>query len=461
MGVYSTIVREVVNPVYLLKNGSYQQLEFLKEMEKVQYLSQREIVQLQFERLKALVTHAYDTCPFYKERFDRSGFNPRKFQSPADLEKVPELTKSDIQANMGSMISRSFPKETLVRDKTGGSSGNPLVFYYQRDRIDSRHAAITRHNRWAGWDIGDKVGLIWGAYSDLEGYKKLKSRLRNSLLTRYLVLDTSSMTEGKIAGYVEQLRRYRPKVLLAYTNSLVLLASYMKDRGVDDVRPDGIVCTCELLTPESRSLIESVFRCKVFDRYGSREVAVIASECDRHDGMHINADNLFLEFTKEGKGVGYGEVGDILITDLRNIGMPLIRYRIEDMGAPSDATCSCGRGLPLMKMMAGRVTDFIVTPEGKIVSGVALATYMITNIEGVGQVQLVQETRDRLTVKLVRNDRYTGETSKSLLSNARKFLGDGIRIEIEYVDSIPRSPSGKLFFSISKVNPSSSLQSGH
>ncbi len=144
MGVYSAIVREVINPVYLLKNGSYQQLEFLKEMEKVQYLSRREILQLQFERLKALVTHAYGTCPFYKERFDQSGFNPSKFQSPEDLEKVPELTKSDIQANMGAMISRSFPKETLVRDKTGGSSGNPLVFYYQRDRIDSRHAATVR-----------------------------------------------------------------------------------------------------------------------------------------------------------------------------------------------------------------------------------------------------------------------------------------------------------------------------
>jgi phenylacetate-CoA ligase len=133
---------------------------------------------------------------------------------------------------------------------------------------------------------------------------------------------------------------------------------------------------------------------------------VIASECDHHEGLHINADNLYLEFVKDGKNVGPGGVGEILITDLRNFGMPLIRYKIEDTGSPSDRVCGCGRGLPLMGMVAGRVTDFIVTPEGKIVSGVALATYMITNIKGVGQVQLVQNEMSALKIKLIRNPQY-------------------------------------------------------
>jgi len=150
----------------------------------------------------------------------------------------------------------------------------------------------------------------------------LKSRLRNKILTRYLVLDTSSMTEELLGQYAKELKSYKPKILLAYTNSLVMLANYIKDHGIGDIRPKGIVCTCEVLTPEYRKLIESVFGCKVFDRYGSREVSVIASECDRHEGMHINADNLFLEFSRDGRNVASGETGEILITDLRNYGCP-------------------------------------------------------------------------------------------------------------------------------------------
>jgi len=225
----------------------------------------------------------------------------------------------------------------------------------------------------------------------------------------------------------------------------------MKEKGVGDIRPKGIIGTCEVLTPENRSLIESVFGCKIFDRYGSREVSVIASECEYHEGMHINADNLFLEFTKEGKNVSRGEMGEVLITDLMNYGMPLIRYRIEDMGSPTDRVCKCGRGLPLMEMMAGRVTDFIVTPKGKIISGVALATYMITNIEGIQQVRLLQEEIARLTILLIKGEKYGEETERVLLERARKFLDDSLKLEIVYVDDLPKSSSGKSMFSISHV----------
>jgi len=451
MGLYSKAVKYVFNPLFLIREGSQRQLKYLKEMEEVQYYSRNRILELQWERLSAMLQHAYDTCPFYTKRFQAAGLNPKKMESFDDLEKLPVLTKADIQNNLSEMISQAYLDKSLIKDKTGGSTGSPLVYYYNRERLDSRHAATVRHNRWAGWEIGDKVGLIWGAHSDLTGLGKMKSRLRNQLLTRYLVLDTSAMTEEKIGTYAKELRKYQPKILLAYTNSLVMLANYMKENGITDIRPTGIVCTCEVLTPEYRTLIESAFGCKVFDRYGSREVAVIASECDHHEGLHINADNLFLEFVKDGKNVKPGEVGHTLITDLRNFGMPLIRYKIEDMGTASEKVCGCGRGLPMMAMVAGRVTDFIVTPDGKILSGVALATYMITNIKGIGQVQLVQDEKDALKIKMIRNPQYTDATSKELLERANKFIGSGMKFEIEFVEEIPKSPSGKMIFSVSSV----------
>jgi phenylacetate-CoA ligase len=451
MDLYAKVVRHILNPLALIREGSGRQLKYLKEMEEVQFYPQGRLLELQWQRLQKLLRHAYRSCPFYGERFREAGIDPERMQSPDDLQKLPPLSKPEIQEHFSEMISRDFPEKALIRDKTGGSTGSPLVFYYDRERLDSRHAATVRHNRWAGWDIGDKVGLIWGAHSDLAGFGRLKAQLRNRILTRYLVLDTSAMTEDLLGRYAEELRRYDPKVILAYTNSLVMLANYMKAHGIDDIRPEGIVCTCEVLTPEYRGLIESVFGCKVFDRYGSREVSVIASECGHPGGMHINADNLFLEFVRDGRDVSPGEIGEILITDLRNYGMPLIRYRIGDMGSPSGKTCECGRGLPMMQMVAGRVTDFIVTPEGKIVSGVALATYMITNIRGVGQVQLVQDEVRRLEIRLVRNAQYGEETSRELLKRARKFLGGEMQFEIEFVDEIPKSPTGKSLFSVSSV----------
>jgi phenylacetate-CoA ligase len=451
MGIYEKTVKYIFNPFILIKEGSKKQLEYVKDMEEIQFLPPEKIRELQWRRLVQILDHAYRTCPFYTKRFQSAGLDPSKIRSADDLEQLPVVTKGDIQNNLSEMISQEYLDKPLIKDKTGGSTGSPLVFYYDRERLNSRHAATVRHNRWVGWEIGDKVGLVWGAYSDLVGYRKLKSQIRNQLQNRYLVLDTSSMTDEKIREYVEQLARYRPKILLAYTNSLVLLANYMKENRINNIRPEGIVCTCEVLTPEYRSLIESVFGCKVFDRYGSREVAVIASECDRHEGLHVNADNLYLEFVKDGKNVSPGEVGEILITDLWNFGMPMIRYKIEDMGSPSDKVCSCGRGLPLMEMVAGRVTDFIVTPEGKIVSGVALATYMITNIKGIGQVQLVQDDNDTVKIKMIRNPQYTEDTSRELMERAKKFLGSGMRFEIEFVEEIPKSPSGKAIFSISRV----------
>jgi phenylacetate-CoA ligase len=450
MEILAPVVKNIIYPLWLFKNNN-RELKYLMEYKRTQFYTPNQIKDLQWQRLQTLLDHAYKTCPFYTKHFKRVDINPSDIRTPADMLRVPILTKSEIQNYFDELKSNCYREEDLIRDKTGGSTGSPLVFYYNKERVYSRAAAAARHDRWTTWDIGKKMALLWGAASDLSGFNNIKGQIRNAVLNRKIVLDASSITEEQLRQFVKTVKRYKPNYFLSYANAMVLFARFIKENNITGIHPTAIITSAEVLTSDNRSLIENVFGCKVYNRYGCREFSVIASECSHHMGMHINAENLYVEFVKNGRHADPGETGEIIITDLLNYGMPMIRYKIGDMGSPIDKTCTCGRGLPLMNMIGGRVTDFIVTPDGKLVSGVAIATYVITNIAGIKQIQFVQETKEHVKIRLVRNNDFSGETLDKLNKNIVKFLGDKIKSEIEYVYNIPSEQSGKYLFSISTV----------
>jgi phenylacetate-CoA ligase len=324
-----------------------------------------------------------------------------------------------------------------------------MVFYYDEDRLDSRVAAAIRHNRWAGWDIGSRAAILWGAPRDMQSSRKLWPRLRNWILDRSMILDASALDDAAMDKFARELQRYRPTVLLAYANTLGLFARYVEANGITGIRPHGIVCSAEVLTDENRKLIEKVFGCPVYNRYGSREFSVIASECEAHRGMHINAENLLVEVLEDEKDAA--APGEIVVTDLRNRAMPLIRYRTRDVGRMLEGVCSCGRGLPLLDLAGGRVTDFLVATNGRKVSGIVIATYVITNIPGVRQVQFRQDEPKALLVNLVKGPAWSDEAQRQLFGKLREFLGADMELRIEFKEEIPREVSGKYRFSISTV----------
>src|SRR5690606_30868307 len=227
------------------------------------------------------------------------------------------------------MVSRLYARADLIPDMTGGSTGSPMQFYYDRHRLDSRVAATLRHNSWAGWQLGDLSAVLWGAPQDLQVGGTL-ARIRDWIIDRRILLDASRLTDEAMQHFAGELRRRKPKILQAYSNTLALFARYLRDHRITGINPQGIVCSAELLTDENRKLIEQTFGCPVFDRYGCREFAVIASECEVHDGMHINAENLLVEVLRDGEPC-VDQDGEIVVTDLRNLAMPMIRYRIKDM----------------------------------------------------------------------------------------------------------------------------------
>jgi phenylacetate-CoA ligase len=450
MDLYAPIARNLVAPLWAWKDGS-PHFGYLRELEKTQYWRQEKIRKLQWKLLKRMIDYAYGRVSFYKERLDSLGIKPEQIRSFDDYLQVPFLTKRDIQDRVQDLLATEFPKKNLVRNTTGGSTGSPLVFYLDQERMASRLASTLRHNRWAGWQTGHKVGVLWGARQDLTPFKSLKARLRNALLDRRLTLDTSSIDENKLSEFARDLKRFKPKIILAYANSAYLFAGFVAANQITGIRPEAVVTSAEVLHPHERQAIESVFGCPVFNRYGCRETSIIASECDRHSGLHLNAETLYVEIVKDGKPAQPGQTGEVVVTDLLNLAMPLLRYKVEDAASWAESDCPCGRNLPRLKEVSGRVTDFIVTPEGKLVSGASLTIYLITDIPGIRQVQIIQDTQRHLWFKLVRDGAFTEESMRKFDKKIRQFLGNSLSLDFEFVTEIPREPSGKYRFSISRV----------
>lgn len=445
----AVLIKHALFPAWAAKNRSAR-LRYLADLEQSQYLPASAIVRLQWERLDALLRHAYVESPYYRRRFLDAGVRPSALRSCEDLRDIPTIAKTDVQRCGAEMMASSYRDRPLVKDMTGGSTGSPMVFYYDEDRRDSRTAAAMRHDRWTGWDIGEKLAVLWGAPRDLARPPALKDRVRDWILQRSVMLDASAIDETRMTAFHERLVRERPPFLLAYANTLALFARFVRDQQLAPVRPRAIICSGEVLTDESRALIEATFAAPVFNRYGSREFSVIASECDRHEGLHVNAENLLVEVLHQGQPVIDRE-GEIVVTDLRNLAMPLIRYRTRDVGILSSRPCSCGRGLPLLHLSGGRVTDFLTAIDGRKVSGIALATYGITNIPGIEQVQFLQQDVASVTARIVRGPGWSEEGLQTLSRRLRGFLGDEMIVRTEFPESIPLEASGKYRFTISTV----------
>jgi phenylacetate-CoA ligase len=448
MSLLALAIRHVVYPSWELKNGSAHR-SHLQEMERRQFWSAERLAEHQWSSFKRLVTHAVDTCPYYRESFRRAGLSPADLRSPEDIRWVPTLSKQEIQAHRDEMISSRYRREDLIEDMTGGSTGSPMRFYYDRERRETRAAAVLRHDRWSGWNIGERRALLWGAQRDLP--RGLKARLRTRLINRTLALDASALDDAAMAQFAAKLKRYQPKVLVAYANTLALFARYVQAEKITGIKPQGIITSAEVLTRENRELIEKTFGCRVFDRYGCREFGVIASECSVHENMHISADNLLVE-TVAADGPCHGTEGEIVITDLRNLAMPMIRYQIKDVGRILPGACRCSRGLPLMELSGGRVTDFLTATDGRKVSGVVLATYVITRIPGIEQVQFVQSEPGAVTLNLVKGPDWSEHSTLTpLIAKAREYLGPDMRFDVSFRDRIPQEKSGKYRFAVSTL----------
>ncbi|MFO0930461.1 MAG: hypothetical protein U0736_26110 [Gemmataceae bacterium] len=454
MALHGSLVRHVLFPLVLRRRGDRAQLAYTQEFDRTQFLSPDELRDLQWRRLQTLLAHAYADCPFYRRRFDAAGVHPGDLRGLDDLRGLPILEKRDIQQDGADMVARSWPRDDLIRNQTGGSTGTPITFYLSHDRKCSRAAATLRHNGWAGWRVGDRAAVIWGAPQDrpADGWWP---RFKQTLLREPLWLDTAALTEATMTRFQTLLHQFRPRILQAYARSAVLFARWLEATGARPYQPLSIVTSAEVLEDDDRALLERVFGCPVYNRYGCREFSVIASECSAHTGLHTMAEGLYVEVvTPDGRPARPGETGSIVVTDLFNAAMPMIRYRIGDMGAWAGGACPCGRSLPRLERVAGRVTDFLVGGDGRLVSGVYLATYVVAHRPSLGQVQICQDRRGHVTYRVCPGPGFDPVVDGAYLDDAtRQHLGGNATAAVEVVAELPRAASGKFVFSRSTVVP--------
>lgn len=439
----SRLVRRVTYPLWARRNHpSYRR--YLRSFERSQWLSEVELQQLQLRLLRTQLIHAYNNVGFYRRSMEAKGITPLDIQSLDDLRFLPVLTKRDIQDHSAELLASSVPEECRSINHTGGSTGSPLQFWVDKERYGSRRASTDRHDMWAGLRPGDWCAVLWGSIYDMGTASIPPVTWKQRLLYRTLMLNTSVVSKSDLDEYIALLRRYRPRRLKAYAQSAAMFARYCRDTGADDIRFDSIITSAEVLLPEARLLIEETFGGRVFNRYGCREVSMIASECEHHTGLHINADALIVEIDPIPGGPPNS--GRVLVTDLYNRSMPLIRYEIGDVARwENHEPCPCGRNLPRLASVEGRITDFLRLPDGKMVSGPSL-TLVVAQIPEVRQVQFIQPNRGEIRLDVIPGNGFGNHTVDELKRRLRPYLGEQVRFSVRSVESIASEVSGKYRF---------------
>ena len=444
---YTSLCSSVLFPLHeRLKRHDSTSLR--RALEKSQWWPAERIERYRLERLRQFLGKVGSTVPYYQELFRRSGFDPLRVRACSELTAIPFLTKALIRSNSEALKARGAAG--LARYNTGGSSGEPLVFYIGRDRVSHDVAAKWRATRWWGVDIGDPEIVVWGSPIELGAQDWLRST-RDRLL-RTTLLPAFEMSESKLDDFVAEIRARRPTMLFGYPSALAHIARHAEKRGqrLNDVGIRVAFVTSERLYPEQRDQIARTFGCRVANGYGGRDAGFIAHECPA-GGMHITAEDIIVEIVDaEGKSQPSGAAGEIVVTHMATQSYPFIRYRTGDVGVLDARACACGRGLPLIKEIQGRTTDFVVARDGTIMHGLALV-YVVRDLQGVAKFKIVQESIEHTRVLLVADADFDRANTERIRSAMAQRLGAGVRIDVEFVDDIPVEASGKYRYVISKA----------
>jgi phenylacetate-CoA ligase len=416
------------------------------QRKKDEFLSAERKKDFQLKKLISLLTHANENCPYYTNIFKKLNFNPRDIKSTDDIKKLPILSKTDLIKNRDQMISKSHRLSDLNLNSSGGSTGVTVNFYQDQNWLIHQVSGARFFDSIAGFQSGCRVGYLWGAPSDNEGNTHWKAKLK-SVLTNVRLYDSFNMSEERMAQYHQELLKFKPDILVCYAGSIHLFSKFILKNKLKSQYPiKGIITSAETLTDDMRKTIESALNRPVFNRYGSREVGLIAAECEHHSGLHINESDMIVETDSS-----EGESGDFLVTNLNNFGMPLIRYQIGDVGEISNTPCTCGRSGSLITKLLGRSSDFFTTTDGRKIHG-EYFTHLFYGIDGVEQFQLTQETLDFFELKIIKNlTHWHDEQELKLRNEITNIFGVSIKLNIHFVSSIASTASGKYRFTISKV----------
>jgi phenylacetate-CoA ligase len=446
--LYGIVFQELLYPAWESGVRRRPTLRHLRWLERTQWCSADELRALQEAELGKLLAHAEKNVPQARRSFERACVHPEDVRSLDDLSKLPLLTREE--AGHFDERRSTGPPLPEIDKMTSGTTGVPLAFGYDLGSEYWRQATKLRGYGWAGYRPGDRSLHFWGSSAALHPTAR-RARVKASLdhfVKREHYVDCTERSEQALAGVVELIRRLKPSVILCYSQAGAALARYVVESGVRDWPDIRVICAAERLFPSDRVVVTEAFGPEVFETYGSREVMLIASECEAHCGLHISMENLVVEIiVRDANGARRarpGELGEVAVTDLHNYGAPFIRYLTGDLAVERPPErCACGRWLTMLERVEGRATDTLRDGAGRPVSGLFFNVLFASLAHKVRGFQVVQRRNRAIDLRMVPTSLFDDALLETVKRNCAKFL-PGVELRIELMPVIPVDPGGKL-----------------
>lgn len=434
---------------WLLTSRTRALYQFLKSME---FIDVANLKKFQEKRFRDLIKHAYHNVPFYKERMMVNNLEPRDISSISDLHCLPVTYKKDLrEQTLSKLLSENHDKSSMHRIKTSGSTGEPLVVYADKFQLEMRFAHTLRALEMTGWKFGFRQMRLWHQTIGMTTSQIVRERL-DALMMRRKFIPAFELTQNSIDKFSRKLTSFRPFLLDGYAESLNFI-SVAIGQGSLKISPHAVMSSAQQLTESTRLNIEKSFDCKVFDKYGSREFSGIAYQCDKSPYHHVQSESYIVEIIHNGRHARPGEIGEVLVTDLNNYSMPLIRYAIGDLArAVEQKPCPCGRPHELIGEIIGRTQALVACSNGVWLPGTFFAHFFKDFDNEVRHYQIVQESDFSINVLVVPNSGWHKQSQSKILSKLQLFMGKENKIIFTLVDEIPLLQTGKRTPVISKVN---------
>lgn len=438
----------MIRKAYYLLTGKRKIYDLISKYERSQFSSLAEIEKYQLKLLNKLLLFILENNEYYKNILQKNNIN-LPLLSIKDLQKIPFLTKAIVKGNFNAITSKNINKKRKIPNSTSGSTGTNFKFLTDKNSLLYRQALNVRMDSWLGFKKGNKKFSIWGASFEAGKNRTIKQRLKDKY-NNTIIVSGYNLTHDNMMKYCNKIQEFKPQLITGYPSTLTLFSEFLLQNNLS-YHPEAIRTEGETLYPFQREIIEKAFHTSVFGFYSSREISGIAHECSAHKGLHIFSENLIIEIVDDnGNVIDEGE-GEIVLTDLHNYVMPLIRYRIGDRAVISKRKCNCGINLPLLENVEGRTFDIIKFPNGNSVSG-TFWTLLLKSKPGIDDFQVNQKQDETIQIIIKINDKYNPDLNDYLLDKIRDFGGKNIKVIFSIVDKIPLTKGGKRRYIMSELN---------